>query len=208
MGSHTGDPDEKPAHKVTLRRSFYLGKFEVTQEQWEAVMQDNPSLNKGEPEKRAEWIKRPVDRVNWEDVQAFLDAVNEKYAPSGMRFDLPTEAQWEWACKAGFSNRVGASDDPALLADYAWYGGNSDRETHPVGTKKANDWGLYDMHGNVAEFCQDVASKADAAKIDMHVVRGGNWQEGETGCRSTARYVRPGKVSLRYDGLRLICTKK
>lgn len=200
-----GDPKEGlPRRRVKIEKPFYLGKYEVTQEQWEYIMKSNPSLNKGEPDKRQEWIKRPVDRVNWDEVQAFLKAMNLKYATVGMKFDLPTEAQWEWSCKAGFSTRIGSSDDPDRLPDYAWYGGNSNRETHPVGTKQPNDWGLFDMNGNVAEWCADVASPADAAKPDTHVVRGGYWKDGETACRSTARLIRPGTVKLRYDGLRLL----
>jgi formylglycine-generating enzyme required for sulfatase activity len=128
--------------------------------------------------------------------------LNQKYSKSGKRFALPTEVQWEWACKAGHSMRVNSTEDPDRMPRYAWIGGNSDRETHPVGTKEPNDWGLYDMHGNVAEFVADVAS----GESGKHVVRGGEWRRGASECSCTARVLREAKVPFRCDGFRVMCT--
>ncbi len=147
MGSPESDKDastdEKPQHRVRITRPFYLGKYLVTQEQWIAVMGSNPSLFKG--------IKNPVEMVSWDDCQQFLAKLNAKSGPGGGRFQLPNEAQWEYACRAGSTTRYCFGDDASGLRDYAWYSANSRDTTHPVGEKKPNAWGLYDMHGNVCE---------------------------------------------------------
>jgi formylglycine-generating enzyme required for sulfatase activity len=147
-GSFTmGDDSEKPAHKVTITKPFYLGKYEVTQEQWEAVMGSNPSYSKG--------AKNPVEQVSWDDCQAFLVKLNAKAGGQGSKFVLPTEAQWEYACRAGSAGKFCFGDDEKQLGEYAWYSENSDGNTHAVGGKKPNTFGLHDMHGNVWEWCQD-----------------------------------------------------
>jgi formylglycine-generating enzyme required for sulfatase activity len=138
--------DEVPRHKVRLTRGFELGKYEVTQAQWETVMGTKPSDTKGP--------KNPVDSVNKADIQAFLDKLNAQN--DGYKYRLPTEAEWEYAARAG------APDPPrASLGDYAWFAANSDDESHPVGLKKPNAWGLYDMLGNVREWVDDRAAYYD-----------------------------------------------
>jgi formylglycine-generating enzyme required for sulfatase activity len=139
--------NEHPQHRVRISKAFYLGKCEVTQEQWKAIMGTNPSFRKG--------AKLPVETVSWIDCQALINKLNEKFGRPGVKFSLPTEAQWEYACRGGNSTRFSFGDDKASLGEYAWYGRNSDKKTHPVGRKKPNSWGLYDMHGNVGEWCAD-----------------------------------------------------
>src|SRR5262249_4981511 len=121
-------------------KSFEMGKYEVTQEQWQAVMSNNPSHFKG--------ANLPVDTVSWNDAQEYIKRLNAQN--DGYTYRLPTEAEWEYACRAG---RMG--DYTESLDEMAWYERNSANETHPVGQKKANGWGLYDMQGNVSEWCQD-----------------------------------------------------
>ena len=140
--------DEVPRHRVRLTRGFELGKYEVTQAQWEAVMgpNSNPSDTRGP--------NNPVDSVNKEEIQAFLDKLNAQN--DGYTYRLPTEAEWEYAASAGAPPIPRAS-----LGDYAWFADNSDDESHPVGLKKPNAWGLYDMFGNVREWVSDRAAYYD-----------------------------------------------
>ena len=145
MGSEKGDPDQKPVHKVNITQAFYLGKYDVTQEQWQAVMGGNPSKFKG--------LRNPVGNVSWDDCQEFLKKLDERV--SGQMFKLPTEAQWEYACRAGTTTEYYFGDDQAGLDDYAWTTNNAGGTTHPVGQKKPNAWGLYDMHGNIWQWCSD-----------------------------------------------------
>ena len=187
MGSEKGDNDEKPVHKVTITKPFYMGKYEVTQEQWEAVMGSNPSNFKG--------AKNPVEQVSWEDCEKFIGKLKEKV--SGRDFRLPTEAEWEYACRAGSTTDYCYGDGDESLDEYAWYYGNSESKTHPVGQKKANAWGLYDMHGNVWEWCSDwYGDYADGAVSDpkgpesgsARVLRGGSWGGNARDCRSACRH--------------------
>src|SRR5579862_6361692 len=156
MGCAEGDKDcledEVPRHRVRLTKGFELGKYEVTQAQWEAVMgpDSNPSETRGP--------NNPVDSVNKAEIHAFLEKLNAQN--DGYKYRLPTEAEWEYAARAG------APDPPrASLGDYAWFADNSDDESHPVGLKKPNAWGLYDMLGNVREFVDDRAAYYDYAPL-------------------------------------------
>ena len=175
MGGEKGADDEKPVHKVTITKPFYLGKYEVTLEQW-AVMGNFPSTFKGP--------KKPLERMSWDGCQSFLAKLNEKFRSGGVKFGLPTEAQWEYACRAGTTTQWSFGDDSAKLDDYAWSGKKANSTTHPVGQKKPNAWGLYDMHGNVWEWCADWYGKdyyatspaEDPVGPDSgssHVLRGG-----------------------------------
>ena len=138
---------ERPKHEVTITKPFYLGKYEVTQEQWEAVMGANPSDNTAP--------KNPVENVSWDDCQAFLAKLNEQSGDPRRRFCLPTEAQWEYACRAGSATKYSFGDDDAELGEHAWCADNSGGVPHPVGEKLPNAWGLHDMLGNVWEWCAD-----------------------------------------------------
>jgi formylglycine-generating enzyme required for sulfatase activity len=129
MGSNDGDNDEKPVHKVTISEPFYLGKYQVTQAQWEALMGNNPSYFKGDS-------NRPVEKISWNDAQEFIRKLNEKEGSS--KYRLPTEAEWEYACRAGTTTAYSLGDDPRQLGEYAWYDENSKGETHPVGQLRPN----------------------------------------------------------------------
>ena len=195
MGSTTGPGDERPVHRVNLTKGFYIGVTEVTQEQWESVMPDNPSRFKG--------AARPVENVVAADCVEFCKLLTQKERaegklPEGAEYRLPTEAEWEYACRAGSEANYGFGDSDTDLADYAWFSKNSVR-TQPVGKKKANAWGLFDMHGNVWEWCSDwkgsyTADEAEDPKgapagpsHGHRVFRGGSWGNTAAHCRSAAR---------------------
>lgn len=200
-GSFTmGEGNEK--HQVTLSKPFYMGKYEVTQEQWEAVMGSNPSTDKG--------AKNPVDKFSWDDYQQFVARLNEKLP--GLKASLPSEAQWEYACRAGSSTKFCYGDDESGLADYAWFTSNSGGSTHPVGAKKPNAWGFYDMHGNVWEWCSDwygslpgenVTDPQGPGSGSYRVLRGGCRSLSARDCRSANRGY--GDPTLRYGfGFRVV----
>ncbi|MBQ7401834.1 MAG: formylglycine-generating enzyme family protein [Lentisphaeria bacterium] len=199
---------------VTLTKPFYLGKFEVTQAQWKAVMGSNPSGFKGD--------NLPVECVSWHDAKEFCKKLNEIYAdklPAGYRFDLPTEAQWEYACRAGTTTALNngkdltSSDGRCVnLNEVAWYYQNSGAGTHRVGQKRANAWGLYDMHGNVWEWCRDlygsypygsVTNPVGPSSGSYCVIRGGSWFYDADGCRSADRHGDVPSRRNRSGGFRL-----
>ena len=184
MGSENGERNEKPVHEVTISQPFYLGKYEVTQAQWEAVMGSNPSESKG--------IYLPVECVSWEDCQNFIKKLNCKGVGT---FRLPTEAEWEYACRAGTTG-----DHAGKIDEMAWYGKMNEFRKQPVGMKKANPWGLYDMHGNVFEWCQDwygdysqdkQTDPKGATDGAGRVIRGGSLYYDADDCRSAYRYPFP-----------------
>jgi len=170
--------NEGPQHEVTISKPFYIGVTEVTQAQYEAVMGTNPSRFKGPT--------NPVESIPWNEAVEFCRKLSEK---TGKAVRLPTEAEWEYACRAGTKTRYSFGDSDSVLGDYAWYGSNSGGMTHPVGQKKPNPWGLYDMQGNVWEWCADwdgpysSGSSTDpqgAGSGDSRVLRGGSWGNGQT----------------------------
>ena len=187
MGSENGDPDEKPLHKVIIKNSFYLGKHEVTQAQWQEVMGTNPSHFKGDP-------NRPVERVSWKMAQEFIRKLNEREGHTLYR--LPTEAEWEYAARAGSKGKYTFGDEDTLLEQYAWYNKNDKGTTHPVGQLKPNTWGLYDMHGNVWEWVQDwrgpyaaetAVDPAGPPTGNARGYRGGGWGYGPERCKAAKR---------------------
>ncbi len=179
------DHSEKPAHLIKIEKPFYLAKFPTTQESWERIMGKNPSKFP-DPEK-----KSPVDSVTWEDIQVFIKKLNEKEGLSPEKgYRLPMEIEWEYACRAGTSSLFYFGDDSAQVGDYAWFEKNSSNRTHPVGTKKPNPWGLYDMIGNVWEWCQDWYLEYSSKEINpstRKVRRGGSWMDSESSLRSSER---------------------
>jgi formylglycine-generating enzyme required for sulfatase activity len=196
MGASPGDKnardEEKPPHQVRISKPFYIGKYLLTQEQWEAVMgESSESLHTGP--------KNPVDDITFVGAQRLLGKLNAKIKIHGWRFALPTEAQWEFACRAGSTTMYCFGNDATELREYAWYNDNSGGKTHPVGEKRPNAWGLYDMHGNVGEYCRDMFDRnyyRSSPEIDPtgptrgadHVLRGGNFLTTAVCCRSSFRY--------------------
>ena len=179
------------AHQVTLTQAFELGVYEVTQEQYEKVMGTNPSNFKSP--------QNPVEKVSWDDAVEFCRKLSELPAEkkAGYVYRLPTEAEWEYACRAGTKTTYSFGDSDSELGDYAWYNENSGNTTHPVGQKKPNRWGLYDMHGNVWEWCQDwygdypsgaVTDPTGAASGSRRVLRGGSSTFQTSLIRSANRY--------------------
>ncbi|MDD4891212.1 MAG: formylglycine-generating enzyme family protein [Phycisphaerae bacterium] len=177
---------EGPPHEVTIVKPFYMGVYEVTQEQYEKVIGKNPSQFKG--------AQNPVDTVSWDDAVEFCKKLSAK---TGKTVRLPTEAEWEYTCRAGSKTRFDYGNDGTYLGEHAWYTGNSDNKAHPVGQKKPNAWGLYDMHGNVSEWCSDyyADSYANAKDTDpqgpasgeARVARGGSWFDDHWDCKSASR---------------------
>jgi len=195
--------DEGPQHQVTISRPYYMGTFQLTQAQWQKVMSKNPS--------RFNSDDLPVERFSWNNCQQYLRKLCEiEGVPEGT-YRLPTESEWECACRAGTTTRYYTGDSDSDLDRAGWYDGNSDRKTHPAGQKAPNAYGLYDMLGNVWEWCQDwhaayasgnVTDPSGPAKGSHRVVRGGSWRIANY-CRSACRGLNyPGHVWNDY-GFRL-----
>ncbi|MCY2930077.1 MAG: formylglycine-generating enzyme family protein [Planctomycetota bacterium] len=211
MGSPESEKDrgvsEGPPRAVTISKAFCLGVYEVTQEQYEAVMGANPSAFKG--------AKNPAEQVSWDDAVEFCKKLSAK---TGKAARLPTEAQWEYACRAGGRTRFGFGETDAALGEYAWCNTNSGGTTHPVGQKKPNAWGLYDMHGNVWEWCSDwyEESYANAGTRDpqgvasgtRRVLRGGCWGFYPQYCRSACRSWGTPPSRAAFCGFRVVVDAK
>ena len=230
MGSENGDPDEKPVRWVTIRNGFYMGRYEVTQAQWQAVMAAQPSEVKGD--------QSPVEQVSWYDVQEFLRRLTAQN--DGFMYRLPSEAEWEYACRAGTTG-----DYAGRLDEIAWYANNSGRQyidmaqifqkdrrlysqkladngnlTHPVGQMQSNAFGLYDMHGNVWEWCEDYYHGSySGAPTDgspwlsggdgkRQVLRGGSWLDHATTLRSASRHPSEPEVRYKSIGLRVVAVAR
>lgn len=195
--------NETPRHRVTIARPFAIGKYEVTQGEWVAVMGGNPSKFKGR--------SRPVEQVSWDDAQDFIRRLNAK---TGKSYRLPTEAEWEYAARAGNEAAYSFGDDKGKLGQYAWFYGNSGEETHPVGQLQANRFGLFDMQGNVWEWVQDCwhDNYAGAPKDGStwqgqnscdRVDRGGSWNSDPRNLRSAYRHYSSPVNRNEYVGFRL-----
>ena len=192
---------EHPQHRVRITKPFYMGVTEVTQEQYEEVMAENPSWfsktgNGANRVKGTDTCNFPVESVSWDDAAEFCRKLSKR---EGRTYRLPTEAEWEYACRAGSKTRYCFGENPGPFPEYAWFRDNSNEQTHPVGQKKPNHWGLYDMHGQVWESCSDWYDKdyyAKLAKVDptgpstgsYRVVRGGCSISRAMYCRSSCRY--------------------
>lgn len=218
MGSPANETDrysdEGPQTRVYLSKGFFMGKYEVTQREYHEVTGSNPSYFTGD-------LDCPVEQVSWNDAVAYCTKLTENESkagrlPAGYVYRLPTEAEWEYACRAGTTTRFSHGDDPgyAMLKNYCWYSANSNGRTWKVGGKLPNPWGLYDMHGNVWEWCLDWYQDSLAGGIvtdptgprsgSNRVVRGGSWSDGGSGCRSAYRwYYWPGNRN-RIIGFRVL----
>ena len=223
MGDSTGNgySGERPFHQVTITRAFLMSRTEVTQAQWKAVMGANPSAFKGD--------SLPVENVSWYDAAAYCNRLSRKegldtcYTWSGTDYScdftangyrLPTEAEWEYACRAGTRTDYHTGNGDWALDLAGWHVGNSGRETHPVGSKQPNAFGLYDMHGNVLEWCWDWYSSnyytsnpatdpRGPATGSVRVLRGGMWAIGASNCRSAYRDCDPPVFRYNYCGFRV-----
>jgi len=206
MGSEKGDGDEKPVHPVRITQPFRLGKYSVTNAQYarflEAVAND---IQKPEywDDRRFNQPEQPVVGVSWKEAMAFCQWAGG---------ELPTDAQWEYACRAGTTTEYSFGDDAAQLGEYAWCSSNIGNQTQPVGAKKPNPWGLHDMHGNVRDWCFDGQREYEAGSITdplgpttasaYRVVRGGSWGRNARGVRAACRGTySPGRRN-RYIGFR------
>ncbi len=211
MGSPAGDSpwrsEEETQHPVTIGAGFWLADTETTQELWTAVMGNNPSQFKGP--------QLPVDSVSWDSAQRFINTLNARVA--GLAVRLPSEAEWEYACRAGtvgpFAVEDGGKDKsrtPHPATDLGWFLANAGGQSHAVRSKQPNAWGLFDMHGNVQEWCQDVfshytsrGSEAAVKGAGERVSRGGSWRLSDAAARSAARRNVAGDHSDNDQGLRL-----
>jgi formylglycine-generating enzyme required for sulfatase activity len=225
MGDDGGDDDERPAHKVRIS-AFYIDTSEVTQKAYRALMGGNPAKFAG-PD-------RPVERASWLaatqycNMRSLREGLKPCYDPKTQACDfaadgyrLPTEAEWEYACRAGTATRYSFGNDAAGLPAYAWFRANAAKETHPARQRAPNPWGLYDMHGNVAEWCNDFYADAYTAGEATdprgpaggkeRVLRGGSWASSAEACRSSSRAAEPpgfADVCFGYEAYGFRCVRR
>ena len=229
MGDAAGADDEAPPHRVRVQ-AFCIDRFEVTQKAYKALTGRNPS--------RFQDPNRPVERLSWRaaaqycNFRSMREGFQPCYDPRTLACDfdangyrLPTEAEWEYACRAGGARTYSFGGNPADLADHGWFKANAGAKTHPVGQKRPNAWSLHDMHGNVAEWCQDhyakdtYAGRSDKPATDprgpaegkQRVLRGGSWKSTADACRSAARASEePGltDVCFGYDAYGFRCVRR
>lgn len=181
--------DEQPVHQVTISRSFYLSTYEVTQRQWRAVMEENPGFFKGGD--------MPVESIPWYDAKLFIHRLNRR--ENTEQYRLPTEAEWEYAARAGTQTAYSFGHAVHQLPTHAWFKANAAKKPRPVGQRAPNPWGLYDMHGNVWEWVQDsygpyaapaVTDPIGPEDISHRIIRGGSWLDTPEKCRSSYRLYR------------------
>jgi formylglycine-generating enzyme required for sulfatase activity/uncharacterized caspase-like protein len=210
FGGDRGDFEERPATRVTLTRAFWIGKYEITQAEWNAVMDVNPSDIKGD--------RLPVVRVTWQECQSFCNKLTERERmagklANGAEYGLPTEAEWEYSCRSGTTGRWFHGDAEPGLAEHAWYLANSRSRLQEVGTKKPNAWGLHDLHGNAAEWVMDWYGKYPGGEVNdpqgvrigsNRVIRGGSWLDASGYCRSGVRGRNGQAARLNTLGFRLV----
>lgn len=207
MGCNIGDLSERPEHSVVITKPFYLAIHEVTQQQYFELMTSNPSQFRGYP-------NNPVERVSWNDATRFcqeLSALSSEVA-ARRSYRLPTEAEWEYACRAGSENLYSFGDEGSQLHDYGWFDQNSGDRTQSVGMKNPNQWGLYDMHGNVWEWCFDTEDKYSSDKVTdpiydtvglRRILRGGSWGHPLAESRSANRDRTNARNATEYIGFRV-----
>jgi len=203
---------------VTLTQGFWLGKYPVTQWEWDHVMGTTPWI---EQEYVQEGSENPAVYLSWDDAQEYLPRLADSgrlagQVPSGWEYRLPTEAQWEYACRAGTSTAFYFGNDVSLLDEYGWHFDNAwtsgEQFPHPVGQKLGNAWGVHDLHGNVWEWCQDWSGEQPLGGInptgptegELRILRGGSWSDDGQYCRSAFRYVDEPDYNLNNYGLRLV----
>ena len=219
MGADQGSADEQPSRKIIISQDYWMAKYELTQGQWQKIMGSSIEDQRDKTNKawslRGVGVTHPIYYISWKECQTLIAKLNQLYSeqlPAGYQFSLPSEAQWEYACRAGGTNKPSGD-----LANLAWFDANSDEQCHEVGQKAANTWGLHDMYGNVWEWCEDsydhysLEEKIDPkgpTHGDVHVNRGASWHEGAGGCYSSKRDWYSADGRLYNLGMRLAITPK
>jgi formylglycine-generating enzyme required for sulfatase activity len=220
MGFSKGGRDERPQHRVTLTEGFWLGEFPVTNEQYALFLRERQARKPDQwKNNRFNQPQQPVVGVTWLDAMAYCAWVSQTI---GARCRLPSEAQWEFACRAGSEKEYCFGNSSSQLEEYAWFGKNSGESTQPVGRKKPNAWGLFDMHGNVWEWCYDVVDAsiyetrkdgavdpvnappdAESETSALRGLRGGSWYNSAADCRSAIRIRISGVIANWGSGFRV-----